>query len=90
MYDYTCAYCGKVVQVRWPSQKQKFCSKSCSASYGNVLRGIIPKDNTTGGCVFQPESVECQRMDCIDCGWNPNVAKERLIAIKEKLYESTV
>lgn len=90
MYEYTCAYCGKVVQVRWPSQAQKFCSKSCSASYGNGLRGVSPKNNYTGDCIFQPESVECHRMNCIDCGWNPDVAKERLNAIKEKLNESTV
>ena len=90
MYEYTCAYCGKVVQVKFPSQVQNFCSKSCAASYGNELRGGSPKNNYTGECIFQPESIECHRMDCNDCGWNPEVAKERLAAIMEVWNESTV
>ena len=90
MYDYTCAYCGKVVQVMLFSQKQKFCSKPCSVSYARVFRGTTPKNNPTGGCIFQPDSINCFRMECGKCGWNPKVAQERLDAIKEKKHESTV
>ena len=90
MYDYTCAYCGKVVQVRIPSQVQKFCSKSCSASYGNSVRvgntpSISRSNHDIGECVFQPESIMCGRRECYKCGWNPVVAHARLEAIMEGL-----
>ena len=32
-------------------------------------------------CVFQPESILCDRQICSRCGWNPDVAKARLEAI---------
>lgn len=82
MYEYICAYCGKVVQVRWLSQMQKFCSKSCSASYGNKLRA--GKEPKPGECIYQPESIMCDRRTCSRCGWNPEVAHARLEVILGK------
>ena len=35
-------------------------------------------------CVFQPESILCDRQICSRCGWNPDVAKARLETIIEK------
>lgn len=86
-YEYTCAECGKVVQVRYKSLTQKFCSRYCSLKHHNKTRSGTfwndykePADNTipTGECIFQPESIECYRRNCINCGWNPVVAKARL------------
>ena len=31
-----------------------------------------------GECVFQPGAIECYKRDCLNCGWNPVVAKARL------------
>lgn len=86
MHEYTCEYCGKVVQVDKKWKVQKFCSKSCAASYGNKLRGKQASIKL-GDCVFQPESIECYKRNCINCGWNPVVAKARLDAIHKK-YET--
>ena len=91
MYEYTCAYCGKVVQVRWLSQAQKFCSKSCAASYGNTLRaGRSGSRNNedVDECIFQPETIMCGKRKCESCGWNPVVAKARLEAITGKMNQT--
>lgn len=89
-YEYTCAYCRRVVRVERSWQVQKFCSKSCAASYGNKLRaGKTPTIEPIpyAPCVFQPESINCTKKDCLNCGWNPVVAKARLDAIRRK-YET--
>lgn len=109
MIEYICAYCGKAVQVKYPSQLQKFCSKSCSSKWGNEQRYGTEEERKakqrkrkarkrkaretiaikvpapeTFECVFQPESILCDRQICSRCGWNPDVAKARLEAIMEK------
>ena len=41
---------------------------------------------TVTGCRFQPEAVHCiLPRDCEKCGWNPQVAQQRLEAVREKL-----
>lgn len=86
MYEFTCEYCGKVNYVKRKMLIGRFCNKSCACAYGNKKRvgktakiEITPEiDTSRGECVFQPESIECYKRDCINCGWNPVVAKARL------------
>lgn len=91
MFEYTCEYCGKVNKVEKKWQIGRFCNKSCACSYGNKIRaGIevkrpvgtpaeIPAEFLQRGeCVFHPVAIECYKRDCINCGWNPVVAKARL------------
>ncbi len=81
MYEFTCEYCGKVVEVERKWQVQRFCDKSCAASYRNKL--MAGKNPTPGDCIYQPESIMCDRRKCSKCGWNPEVAHARLEAIME-------
>ena len=81
MYEYTCEYCGKVVEVERKRQVQRFCNKSCAASYGNKLR--VGNNPVPGECIYQPETIICDKRICSKCGWNPEVAKARLDKIME-------
>ena len=41
---------------------------------------------TVTACQFQPEAVHCKLpRECGNCGWNPQVAQQRLEAVKIKL-----
>lgn len=82
MYEYTCAYCGKVTQVERRNGLQIYCSKSCAAKARNERRVKIDRP-TNGECIYQPESINCDRRKCSTCGWNPDVAKARLEAFIE-------
>ncbi len=79
MYEYTCAYCGKVVQVERKWQVRTLCSKSCAAFYATKKR----KEQPGGSCIYEPVGVECDRQVCSKCGWNPEVAHARLERIME-------
>lgn len=83
MFEFTCEYCGKVVQVEKEWQVQRFCNKSCAASYRNEKQTGWTKFEDAGECVFQPESVICGKRICNNCGWNPEVAQARLERIME-------
>ena len=47
----------------------------------NIIKAPAPE---LFGCVFQSESILCDRQICSRCGWNPDVAKARLEEIIEK------
>ena len=86
MYEFKCAYCGKVKRVLRSCDVGRFCSKSCAAKWGNVQRYGAEKIHETFECVFQPESIMCDRQICSRCGWNPAVAKARLEEIIETRF----
>lgn len=96
MYEFHCAYCGKVKRVLRVCDVGRFCSKSCAARWGNEQRYgkkepepkfREPRLPEVGECVYQPESIMCDRRICSECGWNPEVAKARLQEITKKLKE---
>ena len=82
MYEFICEYCGKTVITENMWEGRKFCDRACAAKGRNkpkqIYFGEVLPRNPTGECVFQPESIECHRMNCDNCGWNPEVAKARL------------
>lgn len=86
MIEFTCAVCGKVKQVRSKWDATTYCSRSCASIARNSNRERIVRP-TNGECIYQPESTDCDRLKCSACGWNPEVAKKRLEAIMEGLYE---
>lgn len=75
MYEFTCAVCGKVKQVDYEDQVGIYCSREC-AYKGRTMQ--VNAELVIGECIFQPEAVMCYKRDCINCGWNPVVAKSRL------------
>ena len=83
MYEFHCEYCGNLKRVYRPHDASRFCSKSCAArgraesKQGGKAMGIFE-------CIYQPESIMCDRRICSKCGWNPEVAKARLEAITGK------
>lgn len=87
MFEFTCAYCGNVKQVPRRHDIGKWCSKSCAdkARKGQKTKYNLKRDNGEYECLFQPESIVCTRMDCENCGWNPEVAEARLKRIMEEL-----
>ena len=87
MYEFTCEYCGKVNRVTRKILIGRFCNKSCACAYRNKIRAGIEvktpvetpaESQQRGECVFQPGAIECYKRDCLNCGWNPVVAKARL------------
>ncbi len=97
MFKFTCRYCGTVRYVRTLHEVREFCNRSCAAKAREICKAekkaAKEEDNKTeyvirlNECVFQPESIECTRRNCINCGWNPVVAKARLNAIMKR-YET--
>ena len=83
MFEYTCPVCGKVTQVEKEHQVRTFCSRECASAAREFEKRMIRENCIEGECVFQPESIICFKRDCINCGWNPVVAKARLEAIME-------
>lgn len=42
------------------------------------------------GCKFCPGGVDCEIPQCFNCGWNPDVAKERKAEIRKKRKEQKI
>lgn len=80
MYEYTCPVCGKVTQVEHPYEVRTFCGKACAAKAREGRHRIQREDNVVRDCIYQPESIDCERRQCATCGWNPEVAKARFEA----------
>ena len=82
MHEFICEYCGKTVVTEHMWYGRKFCSRACGAKgrykHNYSTMGEMLPRNPTGECIFQPESIECSRLNCDNCGWNPEVAKARL------------
>lgn len=87
MIEYTCAGCGKVLHAEKQWMVKKYCSQECVHKYGEHSRKGTMNFENVGECIYQPESIICNNHDCIDCGWNPVVAKARLNEIKRGLPE---
>ena len=90
MIEYTCKNCGKVLYARWPSYVRETCSYKCAGEWqwkGNRKKRNADED-------FDPDiewkrnhgkwvcpyanDVSCFVRNCKQCGWHPEVAKERL------------
>jgi hypothetical protein len=82
MYEYTCPVCGKVTQVEKSWLVRTYCSQSCASKDREKKRAEIDNMDTVGECIFLPEAVMCYKRDCVNCGWNPVVAKARLERIR--------
>lgn len=84
MFEYTCPICGETKQARYKWEIKTYCSRECANKALSERFAKKREENFITACVFQPESIECNRRNCINCGWNPVVAKARLAAIKGK------
>lgn len=87
MYEFNCAYCGTLKRVYRPHDASTFCSKSCAAKWRFEQKYRAEKVQAVFECVYQPESIMCDRKICSRCGWNPEVAKARLEEITGKAKE---
>lgn len=83
MYEYTCPVCGKVTQVEREWQVRTYCSRACSGKAREAEKAEIESKCITGECIFFPESINCYKRQCGNCGWNPEVAQARLKKIME-------
>ena len=80
MQKYTCIICGQEGETR--NLGRLYCSKRCNAiahrrraQEARVKK--FPSMTKDGVCRFN-EGVLCSSGNCAGCGWNPDVAKERL------------
>lgn len=98
MYEFTCGYCGTVKIVKYKGQVGKFCSRACANKdegrrLGKVdlsydWKGFKRGNQTAYVCRYNSEC-SCIDRNCAKCGWNPEVAKSRLVAILEKKKVAT-
>lgn len=86
MYEFNCEYCGKLRRVASRHDASRFCSRSCAKKWEWEQKGAAIVEGFFE-CVYQPESIMCDRKICSKCGWNPEVAKARLEAITGKAKE---
>ena len=73
MREFTCIVCGAKGIDGTTRGNRVFCSKKCCNKYQTLK--LIP-------CKFN-EGVNCEKQECSNCGWTPDVAQRR----KEALYE---
>lgn len=79
-----CEYCGKPLNGR----NEKFCSRECTGkSVGKIRWKKI--NNVEYECIYN-HVCACSNRKCDDCGWNPEVAKDRMTEILRKMKEETV
>lgn len=90
MYEFTCAVCGKVKQVTRRDYVGTYCSRSCAAKAREAKKETVRLKSTGGRCVYNPIGVNCDFLECENCGWNPEVAQARLERIMEGMNERTV
>lgn len=86
-----CPICGKVFETN--KEDQIFCGIKCANSVGKRRKvesydsslewQRVPSDQSLWQCPYQ-EWVACHSRYCNKCGWNPEVAKDRLEAVYEK------
>ena len=50
----------------------------------------IKENDGKYACRYNPQGCSCSNRRCLDCGWNPEVAKERLAEIRQKMQEVPV
>lgn len=77
---FKCVVCGKRGMDQSSTQNKKFCSRQCADTYYRRKKGVGLKKEGRVYCRFN-EGVECYKHDCVGCGWNPAVAKNRLEAV---------
>lgn len=70
---FTCLNCGKRGQTN--RNNQRYCDEHCRQVYHDKQRRPAAPFQK---CQFN-EGVMCQGGDCSACGWNPDVAKKRML-----------
>lgn len=92
MYEYKCQRCGAVRTAKYKKDVHRYCSRSCAtkARYETPIEEDPPKviedynqsiewkrgPSRLWVCPYA-ENVNCKNRRCLECGWNPEVAKER-------------
>ncbi len=59
-----CLNCNVEIELAWPTQKRKFCGKSCAASYNNKR---APKRKPEGKCRICDKPCKTSRTFCSSC-----------------------
>ena len=80
MKKYTCLVCGKVFLS---NRNRETCSARCGKTLWQRKKRAEDKGIPYGECILN-EGVECYQRNCITCGWNPKVARQRLAVIMGK------
>ena len=84
MIDNVCLNCGKVFIA---DRKKRYCSHRCGKTYWQReyrRKEKMAQIDSTAVCVFT-DGVECSNRACLNCGWNPVVARQRLAMIMGRL-----
>lgn len=94
IYEKTCPTCGTVFKT--DRIVAKFCCHRCANSSVKFIGKEkfdpdiewyrVPTDKHKWQCPYETE-VACKLRRCDKCGWNPEVAKERLEAYNRKYME---
>lgn len=90
MIEYKCKNCGKVLYAKYKSVMRETCSYKCAGEWqwkGNRKKRNAEEDfdpdiewkqnNGKWVCPYAND-VSCFAINCKKCGWNPEVAKERM------------
>jgi hypothetical protein len=86
-----CPYCGIEFKT---NTDQKFCSKACSNRGRQLLRREDFDPNLDWRRTNDKEKrwecpyhgfVSCKVRNCVECGWNPEIAKARSVDYERKL-----
>lgn len=78
-YERKCKNCGETFHAN--RMDAVFCGRSCHAKY--CRKECKSEPIVKVRCPYN-EGVECMRVKCETCGWNPDVAKRRM---EEYAYE---
>lgn len=95
MFEKQCAFCGKTFTIPLSARKQKCCSRSCAgrlSALKDVDLTFDWKKEQDGKytCRYNPEGCKCSNRKCLDCGWNPEVAKARTEKLLNQFKEVPV
>lgn len=69
---FKCVVCGKRCIDKSSTQNKRYCSKECRDKYYSAARFQVCKYN---------EGVVCNKRECKNCGWNPEVAAAKKRAV---------
>lgn len=75
MREFNCVYCGRKAEDWGLLQNKIYCSDSCCQKAYQRRKRKEAKE-VVMSCKYN-EEVNCDGMNCENCGWNPEVERRR-------------